>query len=212
MKYTLFSICLLLAISTQAQSFRFGASFAPSTTWWLVEGDNYTSTEKKLGLQFGGELDLVIGETGRFALSSGLRFTTAPGSFEQNPESQGYQGKAWDCKVSTLDLPIMLRLRSNEMGKSVLFAQYGVTMGFTLTSDIGIAGGKGGGDDFEYEGSNTSLTMGAGMEYLLSDDMTLMFTAFFQNGVKNMVLNTQNSDNDSRYFPQQVGVRATVLF
>ncbi|HMU68481.1 MAG TPA: hypothetical protein PKC38_00665, partial [Chitinophagales bacterium] len=59
---------------------------------------------------------------------------------------------------------------------------------------------------------NTSLSMGAGAEFGLDNDKTLVFTGFFQNGIKSMVVNTNNPNNDSRYFPQQVGLRATMLF
>ncbi len=213
MKYsiaTLFSLFLLSSLS--AQNFRYGASVAPAASWWIVEGDNYISSGTSIGFQLGGMIDLTLGEQERFALHSGLNFTSAPGSYEQNPEVPSFQGKSWDFAVTTLDLPVLLRLRSNVMGKTVLFAQYGVTLGFTLTDKVTVNDGKGGGDDFDYEGSNTSLTMGAGLEYALNDDMGLMFTAFFQNGIKNMVINNLNPDNDSRYFPQQIGIRAGVLF
>ncbi|HNV98551.1 MAG TPA: outer membrane beta-barrel protein [Chitinophagales bacterium] len=212
MKYTILGILIACASVVQAQSFRFGASVAPAVNFWIVEGDNYLPADNKFGFQLGGELDYAIGETGRFAIASGLRFTSVPGGFEQNPTSQSYAGKYWDFKTTTLDLPIMVRLRSNEMGKSVIFLQYGVTMGFTLSSSVVLNDGKGGGEDYEYQSSNTSLTMGAGLEYNMNDHMTLMFTTFFQNGVKNMVVYTKNDDSDSRYFPQQIGLRASVLF
>lgn len=207
------TICfILISTALSAQQFRYGAGIAPSLSWFIVEGDNYITSGNSLGLQLGGIADLTIGSNERFAIQSGLNFTMAPAGYEQNPEVPSFSGKSWDFGVTTLDLPILLRLRSDELGKTVLFAQYGVTLGFTLSGKVTVNDGKAGGDDFEYEGSNTSLTMGAGLEYNLSDDMGLMFNAFFQNGIKNMVINNLNPDNDSRYFPQQVGVRAAVLF
>lgn len=202
----------IVSISTYAQQFRLGGAIAPTGSFWLVEGDNYIPTGTRIGFQLGGIADLSLGENERFALQSGLNFTSAPGGFEDNPVGLNSNGKTWDFNVTTLDLPILLRLRSDELGKVVLFAQYGVTLGFTMSSKIIVNDDKQGGENFEYQGANTSLTMGAGLEYALSDDMSLLFNAFFQNGVKDMVINNLNQNNDSRYYPQQIGLRAGILF
>lgn len=211
-----FSIAALFTVffgtSLFAQNLRYGAAVAPCASWWIVEGDNYISSGTSIGFQLGGVIDLTLGEQERFALQSGLHFTSAPGSYEQNPEVASFQGKSWDFSVTTLDLPVLMRLRSNVMGHTVVFVQYGVTLGFTLSDKVTVNNGKAGGDDFIYAGSNTSLTMGTGMEYMLDDGKALVFSAFFQNGIKNMVINNLNPDNDSRYFPQQIGIRAGVLF
>jgi len=212
MKKFLVILAILTSCHLRAQSFRYGGSFAPAVSWWIVEGDNYVSSGNKVGIQIGGLADITLGDAGRFAFQTGLNFTTAPGGFEQNPDGPGYQGKAWDFKVTTLDLPLLMRLRSDELGKAVLFVHYGLTLGFTLGSEITVNDGKPGGNSFEYESVNTSLSMGTGFEYLMNEDMALVFTAFFQNGTKSMVLNLQNQDNDSRYFPQQIGLRAGILF
>lgn len=212
MKKILTIIFCSLAVAASAQQFRYGANVAPTVSFWLVEGDNYVPNGMKVGFQVGGTIDLTLGDAERFALQSGLNFTSAPGAFKDNPEGLASNGKAWDYSITTLDLPILLRLRSDELGKAVLFAQYGLTLGFTLTEKITVNDGKNGGSSFDYEGSNTSLSMGAGAEFGLDNDKTLVFTGFFQNGIKNMVVNTNNPENDSRYFPQQVGLRATMLF
>ena len=212
MKNILTIIFCSLAIAASAQQFRYGANVAPTVSFWLVEGDNYVPDGTKIGFQLGGTIDLTLGNNERFALQSGLNFTSAPGAFKDNPEGLASNGKAWDYSITTLDLPILLRLRSDELGKTVLFAQYGLTMGFTLTEKITVNDGKNGGSSFDYEGSNRSLTMGAGAEVMMDNDMTLVFTGFFMNGTKSMVVNTSNPNNDSRYFPLQIGLRATVLF
>ena len=203
----LFFACI--AYQSNAQQVRFGVNIAPAVNWWLVEGDLYITSGNNFAFQVGGMVDLTLGEKERFAIHSGLNFTSAPGSFEQNPNSLSFQGKAWDYKVKTLDLPILLRLRSDDLGKTVLFAQYGLTLGFTIADEITIRDGKGGGDSFGYESLNTSLTMGAGIEYELNDNMDLMINAFFQNGTKNMLISDANDDN---MFPQQLGIRAGILF
>lgn len=207
--YTLISCFVLFSYTASAQQFRYGANIAPSASWWIVEGDLYITSGNSIGFQVGGTIDLTLGESERFAIQSGLNFTSAPGKFEQNPESPSFAGKAWDYSVKTIDLPIFLRLRSDELGKTVLFAQYGLTLGFTMASEVKIRDGKNGGNEFDYESLNTSLTMGTGIEYALNDNMDLMLTVFFQNGTKNMLISNANDDN---MFPQQLGLRAGILF
>lgn len=209
LKISFVFIFALLTQHTFAQQFRYGASIAPSVNWWIVDGDLYISSGGKASFQVGGMIDYTIGEKERFALHTGLNFTSAPGSFEQNPESLSFQGKAWDYAIKTLDLPLMLRLRSDELGKTVLFAEYGLTLGFTIADKITIREGKGGGSGFDYEKVNTSLTMGAGIEYEINENMDLIINAFFQNGTKNMVIDDANDDN---MYPQQLGLRVGLLF
>jgi hypothetical protein len=212
MKHILTIILCSMAFVAGAQQFRYGANVAPTVSFWLVEGDNYVADGTKIGFQVGGTIDLTLGESERFALQSGLNFTSAPGAFKDNPEGLASNGKAWDYSITTLDLPLLLRLRSDELGNTVLFAQYGLTLGFTMSEKITVNDGKNGGSSFDYEGVNRSLTMGAGAEVSMDNDMTLVFTGFFMNGTKSMVVNTSNPNNDSRYFPQQIGLRGTLLF
>jgi len=207
-------IILLISISAvclscYAQQFRYGAHVSPAIGWWRIEGDLYQSVGTKFGVQAGAIIDLTLGSSERFALTSGLNWNMAPGGFEEaNPNTNNNAVKEWNFGVHSLDVPITVRLRSDQLNKSVLYVQYGITLGFTLASSITNEGGKQAGTGFDYESMNPSLTMGAGIEQSLSEDKALIIGIFFQNGIRNVVIDNANDDN---MFPQQVGLKAGIL-
>lgn len=205
---TLFFISATFA--AHAQEFNIGASVTPSVGWWDIEGDLYESSGTKFGVQIGFIADQTLGSSERFAITSGLAFNMNPGGFQTanaNPGNTSF--KAWNFKVMSIDLPITFRLRSDQLNKTVLFVQYGANFGFTLAKNISLDGGQNGGGSFDYESVNPSLAMGAGIEYALSDSKSLMLNAYFLNGLKNMVVDNANDDN---MFPQQLGLKAGILF
>lgn len=209
MKKLIFSIFILTSITVHAQQFRFGAFVAPQISFWKVEGDLYADNGTNFGYQLGLIIDQTLGSSERFAITSGLNLNAAPGGFVSasllNPTD-----KEFHWKVNTLDIPITIRLRSDQINKTVLYAQYGVNLGFTLKTTVtNEDGNTGGSKGFGYEKVNPSLTMGVGIENELNDKMDLIVGAYFINGVKNMVIDDANDDN---MFPQQVGVRVGVLF
>ncbi|MEZ5012790.1 MAG: outer membrane beta-barrel protein [Chitinophagales bacterium] len=198
--------CLFFVIagihSAEAQSFRYGPAIAPAIGFWKVDGDLYVANGARFGFQAGIMAEQTIGSAERFAFTTGLNWNTNPGGFET--VATGNQAKAWQFKVHSLDIPLTFRLRSDELGSNVLYAQYGMTLGFTVASKISRDGGKDGGEGFDYEGFNPSLTMAVGMEHILDNDKSLLFGLFFQNGIKNMVIDNANDDN---MYPQQIGLR-----
>ena len=77
--YTLISCFVLFSFTASAQQFRYGANIAPAASWWIVEGDLYITSGNSIGFQVGGTIDLTLGESERFAIQSGLNFTSTPG-------------------------------------------------------------------------------------------------------------------------------------
>ena len=208
MKKIYILIFSFIAISANAQQFRYGAFLAPQISFWSVEGDLYANDGNNFGYQIGVMIDQTIGSKERFAISSGLNWNSAPGGFV-SASLQNNTGKEWHWKVNTVDLPISVRLRSDQLNKTVLYAQYGVNIGFTIKSSATNEKGNDAGQGFEYEKVNPSLAMGFGIENELNNNMTLIIGAYFINGVKNMIIDDANDDN---MYPQQIGLKGGVFF
>lgn len=204
-----FLLLTLTTISLNAQQFRYGVNIAPQASWWIVDGDLYIYNGTKVGLQAGFMIDQTLGEKERFALSTGLNYNFAPGGFETNPEGQNPDNpKEFNFKVMSLDLPLMVKLRSDQLNKTVLYAQYGLTLGFTLAKGLSGANGQTV-TGVDYEGMNMSLTMGVGGEVELASSKTLLIGTYFQNGIVNMLID--NAKDDDMY-PQHVGLRVGMFF
>lgn len=204
-------VFVLIYTSNYAQEFRFGPALTPVSSWWIVEGDLYVTSGSSLGFQVGATIDQTLGSSERFALVTGLNFNHVKLGFEEvagGPDTVTSL-KGWTFNVNSLDLPLLLKLRSDELGNTVLFAQYGLTLGFKLTENIAVNDGKNGGEAFEYLGMNSSLTMGAGIEQSIANDKVLVIGAHFQNGIRNTLISNANDDN---MFTQQLGIRAALLF
>lgn len=211
MKTMLIIVFVMIYTSNYAQEFRFGPTLTPVSSWWIVEGDLYVTSGSSLGFQVGATIDQTLGSSERFALVTGLNFNHVKLGFEEvtgGPDTVTSL-KGWTFNINSLDLPILLKLRSDELGNTVLFAQYGLTLGFKLTENISVNDGKNGGEAFEYLGMNSSLTMGAGIEQSIADDKVLVIGAHFQNGIRNTLISNANDDN---MFTQQLGIRAALLF
>ncbi|MBK9454115.1 MAG: outer membrane beta-barrel protein [Bacteroidetes bacterium] len=201
----------MFTLTTFAQEFRFGPTITPVSSWWIVEGDLYVTSGNSLGFQVGATIDQTLGSSERFALVTGLNFNHVKLGFEEvtgGPDTVTSL-KGWTFKINSLDLPLLLKLRSDELGNTVLFAQYGLTLGFKLTENISVNDGKNGGEAFEYLGLNSSLTMGVGIEQSIADDKDLVIGLHFQNGIRNTLISNANDDN---MFTQQLGIRAALLF
>jgi len=208
MKKIFFLLFSIITITTNAQQFRYGGFIAPQISFWSVEGDLYANNGNNFGYQIGLMVDQTIGSKERFSISSGLTWNSAPGGFV-SASLQNNTGKEWHWKVNTLDLPISVRLRSDQLNKTVLYAQYGVNIGFTISTSVENEMGNDAGGGFEYEKINPSLAMGFGIENELNNNMTLLIGAYFINGVKNMIIDDANDDN---MYPQQIGLKGGILF
>ena len=203
-------IVCLISLTLNAQQFRYGAHISPAIGFWKIEGDLYIPTGTKFGLQTGLIVEQTLGKAERFAITSGLNINISKGGFRTanaNPDNTNV--KEWFFNTKSLDVPLTMRLRSDKLNKTILFVQYGVNLGFTLSNEITNDTGKQAGTAFGYENLNTSLIMGAGIEYSITEKMSLLINAFFQNGIVNVLIDDANDDN---MFPQQVGLRAGVLF
>ncbi len=209
MKKVLTIIICAASFAVNAQQFRIGASITPSIGFWDIEGDLYESSGTKFGVQAGLIVDQTLGSSERFALTSGLSWNLNPGGFQTANANGNTAFKAWNFNVMSIDLPITVRLRSDQLNKTVLFVQYGANFGFTLLKKVSLDGGQSGGGGFDYESVNPSLAMGAGIEYSISDEKALMINLYFLNGLKNMVIDNANDDN---MFPQQLGLRVGMFF
>lgn len=172
-----------------------------------MEGDLYANNGNGFGYQIGVMADQTIGSKERFAISTGLTWNAAPGGFV-SASLQNNTGKEWHWKVNTLDIPISIRLRSDQLKKTVLYAQYGVNIGITMSTSIKMKRATMV-HRIRIRKINPSLAMGFGIENQINDKMTLLIGTYFINGVKNMIIDDANDDN---MFPQQVGLKCGILF
>ena len=213
MKKSLLSFILLaFTCASQAQDFRLGLNFNPLFNF-------YTTTQTADDQQFsidndGANFGFGYGVFGEFMFADNYSFLVeiqhVVSSADYKYSGIGPEGNSIrDLNFSTntdyqfVHLPLLLKLKSNEIGYSTYFAKVGVAPSFLVASR-----GEGNryatnkeGDhwrvDLRDENMNTRLlnlfvVFGIGMEYSLGGNLSAVGGVSFHNGVTR--LNNYNSD------------------
>ena len=213
--------CLVIT-TMRAQEFRFGLTASPVFDWLRVEGDKSENIGTKVGFQYGLLFDQTIGSVERYAFSTGLIINYANSGITYSDSLLGVPFTTeWDAKTQYIEIPLTVRLRTNEINYISYYGQFGVTPGICIKArgDYSVDGevvysdinfrDKDNESGIQYELFNVSLTLGAGLEYSMAENTSIMAGIFFQNGFAN-VIDDDIEDNSSTL--KQFGIRLGVLF
>ncbi len=215
------SFCLLLImISTISfgQNFRFGLTFSPQFNWLKAEASNIDKDGMRFGFQYGLLMDFSIKDNERYAISTGFLINHSGGktigSFEEGTAT-AYTLKT-NAKLQYIDIPLTVKLKTNEVNYMTYYGLIGVTPSFAIRArgdkvyepdpDMKSFENEKIGGDIGF--ANVSLTVGAGVEYSLSENTSVVGGLYFNNGFINIV----QDEDDERTTLNQFGIRIGVLF
>jgi len=193
--FFILGISLLFSTVLNAQDWRFGLSLAPTLNSFGNENKDI-ETGSKLSLGYGLIADYQFDE--RYAVSTGLFFNKAAVRFTPEPPEIGDTTEI-SLKAQFVEIPLTLKLKTNEFGYITYFAQVGLTPGLALSSryDQTVSGG----DDIENERAgdfvnnvNLAATIGGGIEYAISENTVLFASLFLHNGLLNII---EDNDGDN---------------
>ncbi len=224
MKKIILSVAIFCMVigTVRAQEFRFGLTASPVFDWLRVEGDQSENIGTKVGFQYGLLFDQTIGSVERYAFSTGLIINYAnSGITYVDTVGPVDITSEWDAKTQYIEIPLTVRLRTNEINYISYYGQFGVTPGIcikargnysidgtVLYEDINFRETDNESGS-QYQMFNVSLTLGAGLEYSMAENTAIMAGIFFQNGFAN-VIDDDIEDNSSTL--KQFGIRLGVLF
>lgn len=215
-----------------AQDFRFGLTGSPVFSWFKIDGENFQNEGSRAGFQYGLLFDQTIGSVERYAFSTGLIINITGGHYSYSDTTNivdsisviSERAKDVVAKVQYIEVPLTIKLRTNEVNYMTYYGQFGVTPGVNIkargeytsdpdplgenTTDMNLKD-KGNPDDLLYNLFNVSLTLGAGMEYSMSENTAIVAGVFFQNGFSG-VISDRFDDNATKL--KQIGIRLGVLF
>ncbi len=208
MKKLLLSFSLLIisisAFTQEKQSFKLGLKMAPSFAWLKSDTKGYDSDGSKFGFAWGLISEFKFAD--RYAFATGIDVTYRGGKFKTVEEFKTvFTGE--DSVISTnssynmkyIEIPLTLKLKTNEIGSLTYFFQIGVSPGVnisakksfesnTQTTVGGIIQNTPDSDDDvenneEINNFNLSLVVGAGVEYNISGETILIGGLQFNNGL-----------------------------
>jgi hypothetical protein len=215
-------------------SVRFGIKLSPNMGWLRPDTKGLDSEGTSLGYTFGLLAEFPVGNNGNYAFATGLFLLNISGAYTQDykfMESVGApeQTKALQTDLATryVDIPLTIKMMTNEIGYIRYFGQLGVstgfnvrakadfeepvkdpsnfyTVGFTLNED----------EDFQ---DNTNLfraglVIGGGLEYNFSGNTAILAGITYNNGLTNLLSDVEYGGKKSKVFNDYLELTVGVFF
>ena len=218
-------LCFLLTVflftsAVYAQNFHFGLKAAPSLAWLKPDTKGIASNGTKIGFSYGIMTD--FGFTDNYALGTGIDVTYRGGSLTATTPividtlgNTAVQEITTDFRLQYIELPITLKMKTNEIGYFTYFGQFGFAPGILINAkgdlESKIAGQQGAtvleDENIKDDINNLTLSMiiALGAEYNLGGRTSLLTAITFNNGFVD-VLDDKEAKATSSYFALTLGV------
>jgi hypothetical protein len=207
MKKHLLAIAALILITNglnaqDDRSVRFAFAIQPGTSWIAPEGESLSVEGNKFAFSYGILADIMIAGNPNYAFGTGVMVNTQGGTLGNTRFHDGDIEKAgmWanaeeQYALQYLDIPLTLKLRTNEIGYMTYYGQFGLDMSFNLRARRDL--------EYNYEGERAleikdediselivpirmALQVGAGVEYNISGTTYLVGGIEWNNGITNV--------------------------
>lgn len=230
MKRSILIITLLLfSVSSFAQSkVRFGFTTSPGISWYSADNKFADSKGTRFSFNYGAVFDFVIDNNERYAISSGVTIDMSGGKIAGFLNDSLNTGtSSLTAKVQYFEIPLSLKLRSNESANNLTFyGSLGIVNSFRIRArglyeynnniDPAISENNIKINDLKFFPSDISkvniyhlsLQFEGGVEFRVSDNTSLVGGLYFRNGFTNIFKDT---DND-RVVARGLGLRVAVMF
>lgn len=170
MKKIAIAIVLLTGIASavSAQDYgpklRLGVSGSPSFAWFAPRGSAAESAGSRFGFNYGLNADFRLGMNANYYFSTGLFMMNNGGTIDYKTDyaNRGVAELSTEYRLGYVNIPVLLKLRSNEIGYSTYFARVGFDGGVKIRAI--------GDRKWHFEGNNETI---ANDEVDLSDQTTL---------------------------------------
>ena len=221
--FTLFTNGLLFSQdSGNNHLFHFGLKVSPSISWLAPSTQKFTDNGVNLGFGYG--LITEFGFTKNYAFSTGLEILNAGGKlgFPKSPDTTFYTILNQDVSPSRTDIfsllqrsyklryvnvPLLLKLKSNQIGAMTYFGQFGFDLSFkwqaSSNDDVSLNGTETTRNDVDISKDinflRLALNVGLGAEYNLSGSTSLVFSVVYNNGFTNTLKNSSKMLFDKHF-------------
>jgi opacity protein-like surface antigen len=229
MMKNLFSTFILILITTTAfcqepvqQGVHFGLKASPSLAWLRSDTKGYDSDGSRVGFIYG--LITEFNFASRYAFATGIDIAYRGGKFKTVQEKTDTTTSITSTyNLQYLEIPITLKLKTNEIGSVTYYMQIGLAPGFNIRArqsydgtmqvkdPAGVIHNTPVSDEKidimdDINSLNVSMILGAGLEYTLSGNTVLLGGIQFSNGF------TDVFDNDAKVNSNYLALTLGVLF
>jgi hypothetical protein len=204
------AIALSFSATFAQTEFQLGLNISPNFNWFKAQTETVENDGLKFGFNYGIIGDFNISDN--YSFSTGVSIVNTGGTIKYadvknvgvNSATEGGVSTA-DMKLKYVEIPLTLKLKTNEIGYLTYFGQFGFGLGVNYDAEADI--------DFDYPGSNGSVTfededfnneinlirasliVGLGAEYNLSGNTSLVLGITFNNGFTNVLSKDAYEEN-----------------
>ncbi|MBP9883905.1 MAG: PorT family protein [Chitinophagales bacterium] len=220
--FIVLAIVYSLHASSQDTGVRFGLTVSPQISW-MSSGDNgLEGNGSYVGFNYGLLVDVLIPTNYAFATGLLISYDGGKLTYTDSTQFNTFPGVTYpggtsvDYRIQYLEIPLSMKLRTNQIGYITYFGQFGLQGGIELRSRA----------DIEYLNSginqtqskvtfgkdvtpgNFGLLIGGGLEYELSGNTALLLALQFNNGFIDVTDNPKDYKTSSTlsHFRLQLGV------
>jgi len=205
----LFFIGSNIGRAQEEQKVRLSLTVNPNINWLSTSNDGYNSEGIKMGITYGLLTDFRLFGVNNYSLSTGFTFSHIGGKIS-SPDVYNDNGtfipaqKSSNYKFTNIDVPMVIRLKTNEIGYNVFYAVFGTELGFNInaqnkytltygnsttaeeTNDISYGTrDKDSGEEYA-NWFRTSLVFGLGIQRSISGKTAYRIGLTYHNGLTNM--------------------------
>ncbi|MEZ5006585.1 MAG: porin family protein [Chitinophagales bacterium] len=229
MKFKILLLVGLMCIGLKSQAqeeFRFGITANPGVVWVKPDNQNISSNGVRFGFDFGLVVDYIFGQQDRYSFNSGVNLLISGARLKGTAIDSSGLTSDLTARINYLEIPLTIKLRSNEVGYLTYYGQLGFTPQFAVRSRADYTIDSLGTTIEEVKNIkfrdipvqpltiakvrpfNIGLVVEAGLEYAISDNTVLVGGLFFNAGFLDMF---KDSDSE-RVVSRSIGLRVSVLF
>lgn len=220
-------VFIILFLGTQAQSkVRFGLHTAPSINWLRSSSGYWTYDAPRFGIKYGLGTEIFFSDN--YALSFEVDYANTGGKLSNNTAFQYLTSSSINTtyKLQYLELPIGLKLKTNEIGYFSYFGKFSAVPALILdgtaqydTKDLSSSGVqtqffKNGSALSQMRTTNLALRIGLGAEYNFSGKSSFLVGIHFTKGMTSAMNNVTFGATviPNKTFLNSVGVDLGILF
>jgi hypothetical protein len=174
-------------------SFHFGLKLTPTFSWFSIDREAFETDGVYVGYTYGVMMDFRLAKN--YFIGTGVEISQQGGKFKASDLEATQSGIPIGGKVTQrlqfVDVPFVLKLKTNEIGYMQYYGQFGFTMGFLVKAnqDVDFNDNALGYDDVNKRNNqsdfgpfNFGLNVGIGTEYNIAGNTDITIGIGYHNG------------------------------
>lgn len=170
-------------------NFRFGIHASPNISYISTKADG---VENPANVKFGFGLMAIFNFAENYAFATGINIVGRGGELSLKDATTAYKA---EYSTQFLQIPLQLRMSTREFGYSTFFATFGGSIDMKLSEENTFSGPPPPNKDSYVNFFNATFVIGAGMEYNLGGNTSLIAGIYYNQSL----INNLEKDFDPEY-------------